>query len=66
MLPRPLTIISVIMPKLETRYAATYPPMNMPAVMQSFVTRPTWDSPRKRRREISSGGVNPGIPPVQR
>jgi hypothetical protein len=48
MLPTPLANTSVIMPRLEQRYPAMYPPTVIPANMQSFITPSPWTRPVKK------------------
>lgn len=54
MLPSPLTMISVINPRLEDRYPATYPPTVMPVKMQSLVTRPAWAAAAQKAKGINA------------
>ena len=63
MLPSPLTTTSVIMPKPDARYPATYPPTSVPTVMQSLVTRPALDGAAgKAKGNLVGRGLGPAYP----
>lgn len=63
MLPIPLTMISVISPKLCTRYPAMYPAAVMQVKMQSLVTPP--DCGKVPKKAISKrAGVEGETPPA--